>query len=74
MEHGTCEECKDKDEFYWCNTRHAKRFQQNFKNWSSVLEWIHYDRFYDIKCIAKSGFGLPLSPDELARATLPESF
>ena len=57
----------------------AKRFQQNFKNWTSgnnnidkfiqdtqsayhtvlnlPLEWIPYDRFYDIKYIAKGGFG-----------------
>ena len=56
----------------------AKRFQQNFKNWTSgnndidkfiqdtqlsahniddkTLEWIPYDRFYDIKYIAKGGF------------------
>ena len=24
---------------------------------NKVLEWIHYDRFYDIKYIAKGGFG-----------------
>src|SRR5438128_291804 len=57
----------------------AKRFQQNFKNWTSgnndidkliqdtqlsihkyanwALEWIPYDRFYDIEYIAKGGFG-----------------
>jgi len=56
----------------------AKRFQQNFNNWSSgnsdidkliqdtqlehinygiPLEWIPYDRFYDIKFIAKGRFG-----------------
>src|SRR5205823_3665260 len=63
---------------------YAKRFQLNFKNWTSgnndidkfiqdtqlsahyssrytvyykPLEWIPYDRFYDIKYIAKGGFG-----------------
>ncbi|RIA97516.1 kinase-like domain-containing protein [Glomus cerebriforme] len=62
----------------WCNTCNAKRFQQNFKNWTScnddidkfiqhtqlsakfnyrVLEWIPYDRFYNIEYIAKGGFG-----------------
>ncbi|RIA81093.1 kinase-like domain-containing protein [Glomus cerebriforme] len=36
MEYGTCEECKQKNtEFYWCNACNAKRFQQNFKNWTS---------------------------------------
>jgi hypothetical protein len=63
-----CKECK-----CICNT---KRFQQNFKNWTSgnididkfikntqllshcetkgVLEWIPYDRFYDIKHIKEN--------------------
>src|ERR1700722_1873330 len=69
-----CEECKN----IRCD---AKRFQQNFKNWTSgnndinkfiqdtqlsihsefailkVLEWIPYDRFCNIKYIAKGGFG-----------------
>ncbi len=59
-----------------CN---ARRFQQNFKNWTSgnndidkfiqdsqlsahgyyvknALEWISYDRFYDIKYIVKDEF------------------
>ncbi|GBB98423.1 hypothetical protein RclHR1_03220016 [Rhizophagus clarus] len=66
-----CKECNK-----ICN---AKRFQQNFKNWTSgnnfidkfiqntqlktheytyeALEWVPYDRFYDIKYIAKGGFG-----------------
>ena len=68
-----CKECN-----YKCN---AKRFQQNFKNWTSgnndidkfikdsqlsthswddlleALEWIPYDRFYDIKYIAEGEFG-----------------
>ena len=60
------------------NSCNAKRFQENFKNWTSgnddidkfiqhtqlsaefsfhVVEWIPYDRFYDIKYIAKGGFG-----------------
>jgi hypothetical protein len=61
---------------YECN---AKRFKQNFKNWTSgnnhidkfiqstqlsdhnhdrckALEWIPYDRFYDIKYIAEDKF------------------
>jgi hypothetical protein len=63
-----CKECK-----CICNT---KRFQQNFKNWTSgnndvdifikntqlsshgeitgVLEWIPYDRFYDIKHVKEN--------------------
>jgi hypothetical protein len=69
-----CEECKRID----CN---AKRFQQNFKNWTSgndiidnfiqgtqlsahsnyeaprALEWIPYDKFTNIKYVAKGGFG-----------------
>jgi hypothetical protein len=74
--HGICEECNTKD--CWINGCNAKRFQQNFNNWTSgnddidkfiqhtqlsarsnekVLEWIPYDRFYDIKYIAKGGFG-----------------
>jgi hypothetical protein len=65
-----CEKCKK-----ICDT---KRFQQNFKNWTSgnnnidkfiqdtqlsyhdynntALEWIPYDKFEDIKYIAKGGF------------------
>ncbi|RIA87997.1 kinase-like domain-containing protein [Glomus cerebriforme] len=78
MEYGMCEECKQKNiRDFWCNTCNAKRFQQNFKNWTSgnddvdkfiqqtqlsakehykVLEWIPYDRFYNIEYIAKGGF------------------
>ncbi|GET02598.1 kinase-like domain-containing protein [Rhizophagus clarus] len=33
----------------------AIHFQQNFESWTS--EWIPYDRFYNIKYIAKGGFG-----------------
>jgi hypothetical protein len=76
---GICEECnKENTGFQWCHTCNAKRFQQNFQNWTSsnddidkfiqhtqlsannydkVLEWIPYDRFCDIKYIAKGGFG-----------------
>src|SRR5215475_11115717 len=76
---GICEECNQENTYYyWCRACNAKRFQQNFKNWTSgnddidkfirhtqlsakgrheVLEWIPYDRFYDIKYIAKGGFG-----------------
>ena len=79
MGYEACEECNQKNtDYYWCNPCNAKRFQQNFKNWTSgndnidkfiqhtqlsadysfkVLEWIPYDRFYDIKYIAKGGFG-----------------
>ncbi|GBC04738.1 hypothetical protein RclHR1_05830016 [Rhizophagus clarus] len=70
--HKICETCNFK-----CN---AKRFQQNFENWTSgnddidkyirdiqstchteyetskTLEWIPYDRLYDIQYIAKSKF------------------
>ena len=78
-EYETCEECnQEKTWYYWCRSCNAKRFQQNFQNWTSgnddidkfiqhtqlsanecaeVLEWIPYDRLYDIKFIAKGGFG-----------------
>ncbi|RIA85962.1 kinase-like domain-containing protein [Glomus cerebriforme] len=75
-----CKECKQPNtgSNYWCRPCNAKRFQQNFKNWTSgncdvdkfiqktqleakncleVLEWIEYDRFEDIKYLAKGGFG-----------------
>ena len=77
--YGTCEECNQENTGYrWCRSCNAKRFQQNFKNWTSgnddidkfiqhtqlsangfyeALEWIPYDRFHDIKFIAKGGFG-----------------
>src|ERR1044071_10375514 len=77
--HGICEKCNQPNtDFRWCGSCNAKRFQQNFKNWTSgnddidkfiqhtqvsagrserVLEWIPYDRCYDIKYIAKGGFG-----------------
>ncbi|RGB34009.1 hypothetical protein C1646_668871 [Rhizophagus diaphanus] len=69
-----CEKCKRID----CN---AKKFQQNFKNWTSgndiidkfiqdtqlsahsnyeaprALEWIPYNKFANIKYVAKGGFG-----------------
>src|ERR671938_419959 len=78
-EYGTCEECNQENTYFnWCRSCNAKRFQENFKNWTSgnddidkfiqhtqlsansqyeVLEWIPYYRFYDIKYIAKGGFG-----------------
>ena len=31
--------------------------QLSANNWFGVLEWIPYDRFYDIEYIAKGGFG-----------------
>jgi hypothetical protein len=32
----TCEECNKPNTFFeWCNACNAKRFQQNFKNWTS---------------------------------------
>ena len=31
--------------------------QLSANNWYNVLEWIPYDRFYDIEYIAKGGFG-----------------
>jgi hypothetical protein len=70
--YGICVKC-----FKIC---YSKRFQQNFKNWTSgnndidkliqniqlsthkslsrAIEWIPYDRFYDIEYIAKGGFGI----------------
>src|ERR1044072_6349186 len=36
MSHGICKECKQENtEFKWCKECNAKRFQQNFKNWTS---------------------------------------
>ena len=33
---GTCEECnQEKTGYKWCRSCNAKRFQQNFKNWTS---------------------------------------
>jgi hypothetical protein len=71
IEFGICKECnKENTADEWCRSCNAKRFQQNFENWTSgnddidkfiqhtqlsatdydkVLEWIPYDRFYDIK-------------------------
>ena len=75
---GLCKECNQENTFpNWCKACNAKRFQQNFEEWSSgnvdidkfiqdtqlsankyeALEWIPYDRFYDIEYIAKGGFG-----------------
>ncbi|RGB29943.1 kinase-like domain-containing protein [Rhizophagus diaphanus] len=67
-----CEECGKKYTEYewskWCKACNGKHFQQNFKNWTSetqlsatdcekVLEWIPYNKLYDIEYIAKGGFG-----------------
>ena len=75
-----CKECNqiNTDFSLWCQICNSKRFQQNFKNWTSgndgidrfikniqllannwykLLEWILYDRFYDVEYIAKDGFG-----------------
>ena len=32
-----CEECNQENtgDYYWCRSCNAKRFQQNFKNWTS---------------------------------------
>ncbi|RIA94518.1 kinase-like domain-containing protein [Glomus cerebriforme] len=36
MGYGKCEECNQENTGYeWCNACNAKRFQQNFKNWTS---------------------------------------
>ncbi|RIA94150.1 kinase-like domain-containing protein [Glomus cerebriforme] len=36
MGYRTCKECKQENTGWnWCNTCNAKRFQQNFKNWTS---------------------------------------
>ena len=35
-EDGICEECNQPNTDYkWCNSCNAKRFQQNFQNWTS---------------------------------------
>ncbi|CAB4442836.1 unnamed protein product [Rhizophagus irregularis] len=78
-EKGLCKECKQLNTGRgWCKLCNAKKFQQNFKNWTSgnhevdkfiqktqlkakryrdVLEWIEYDRFENVKYLAKGGFG-----------------
>jgi hypothetical protein len=34
--YGLCKECKQpKTDYYWCQSCNAKRFQQNFENWTS---------------------------------------
>ena len=34
--HGLCKECKQPNTgYYWCQSCNAKRFQQNFQNWTS---------------------------------------
>src|SRR5579864_5428983 len=79
MGYGICKECNQEYTYFgWCKSCNAKRFQQNFKNWTSgnddidkfiqhtqlsannnykVLEWIPYDKFYNVEYIAKGGFG-----------------
>src|SRR6266487_4116986 len=78
-EHGLCEECKQPNtgsifNYGWCQPCNAKRFQQNFKNWTSgnneidkfiqksqlkaknndeFIEWVEYDRFENVKYLAK---------------------
>jgi hypothetical protein len=34
--YGNCEECKQPNTYFeWCNSCNARRFQQNFKSWTS---------------------------------------
>ncbi|CAB4420290.1 unnamed protein product [Rhizophagus irregularis] len=40
-----CEKCK-----YMCSVIY---FQHNFKNWTSAIEWIPYNKFYNIEYITK---------------------
>ncbi|POG81951.1 uncharacterized protein OCT59_009488 [Rhizophagus irregularis] len=78
-ENGLCYECKQPNTGdYYCQACNSKRFQQNFKNWTSgnhdvdefiqkaqlkakkesqAIEWIEYDKFEDVKYLAKGGFG-----------------
>src|SRR5579864_5814616 len=36
MGYGTCNECNQENTYYyWCKSCNAKRFEQNFKNWTS---------------------------------------
>ena len=77
--YGLCKECKQPNTgFKWCLSCNAKRFQQNFQNWTSgnhdidkfiqqtqlkarnrdeVIEWVEFDRFENVKYLAKGGFG-----------------
>ena len=41
---------KEIDEF-------IQKFQLNATRWQEVLEWIHYEKFRNIKYLAKGGFG-----------------
>ena len=76
----TCKECNQENTGEeWCKSCNSKRFEQNFKNWTSgnddidkfiqhtqlsannrhqVLEWIPYNRFYDIEYIAEGESGI----------------
>jgi hypothetical protein len=79
-EYGLCYECKQPNtgKYNYCQACKSKRFQQNFKNWTSgnhdvdefiqkaqlkakkesqAIEWIEYDKFEDVKYLAKGGFG-----------------
>ena len=35
-----CPECNKQDSYYWCNQCNAKRFQQDFPNWTSGNNYI----------------------------------
>ena len=40
---GLCQKCnKPNDYYYWCNQCNAKRFQQDFPNWTSENKYIDY--------------------------------
>ncbi|RIA90094.1 hypothetical protein C1645_823826 [Glomus cerebriforme] len=63
----TCEECNDKYVGYWCNAcnaYNAKRFQQNFKNWSSG----NYTCRQNSEITAISAFRLCLTDRHLSHA------
>ena len=53
--HGLCKECKQPNtDSYWCQLCNAKRFQQNFQNWTSGNKEI--DKFIQNMQLNINGF------------------
>ena len=71
-EYGICKECKKPNTgYFWCQ-RHLqqnwtsenhevdefiRKVQLKAKNLDEILEWIEYDKFENVKYLAKGGFG-----------------
>ncbi|RHZ69219.1 hypothetical protein Glove_286g6 [Diversispora epigaea] len=57
MSSNICPECNQNSYVYrWCKPCNSKRFRNDFNNWT-IIEWIPYDRFKEVKQIGKGGFG-----------------